>query len=504
MFDFVLCYSRADAPVAARIVQRLSLVSDRPVTELVCEGAPGETLDDLWEDAHDAQAVLLLVSDAAVRNEAPQKAWRACLEHYRHRNTPDLGVVLIDDTRCPPVLENRAGRHLWRWSAEPVETLREIERWALSYEPPSVEPLALAAVSSGAASQEITHRLKPLLLDRPAAVCLHADDGVAAAVAAQAFARSVQEHFRRVVWLPAGPRSSTSVVYQLASDLGISCELPAGEMQQEWERVLRRERWLIVIEDLHEDLPLAYPEAARSSVLLLPSAGLRERNGSGLDGAVDSVRLDISPAVAVTKTPDQLTEDELRLLNAFAISVQPTVSLDLAIIVSNLFEPLAREAAASLVQSHWLSILDDQHEIYRVHSRVTLDDLSATALRQLRDRHAETLCGGFIQRRARPDRCLRLLSEVEQSLEWACSSNWQLAVRLGQNAAGFLRSERRWEECVELYQTLLAEAQKRGHEDTMADCRRELSWLRDSEGTVRAPETAGEQLGFDFSASLAG
>lgn len=122
-------HSPADREIATKIAARVERGVEAQIVPGECEGYPVETG---WEGGLYSTAILLLLSPDSVPARVSREDWESALNHFKGNADPPLGAVLVRACPYPKLLE---GKNFFRWTDDPIETLRAIERWVLSFHP---------------------------------------------------------------------------------------------------------------------------------------------------------------------------------------------------------------------------------------------------------------------------------------------------------------------------------------------------------------------------------
>jgi hypothetical protein len=122
-------HSPADREIATKIAARVERGVEAQIVPGECEGYPVETG---WEGGLYSTAILLLLSPDSVPARVSREDWESALNHFKGNADPPLGAVLVRACPYPKLLERK---NFFRWTDDPIETLRAIERWVLSFHP---------------------------------------------------------------------------------------------------------------------------------------------------------------------------------------------------------------------------------------------------------------------------------------------------------------------------------------------------------------------------------
>ncbi|MBI4877088.1 MAG: toll/interleukin-1 receptor domain-containing protein [Acidobacteria bacterium] len=459
MFDVFVCHSPAEREIAERIAARLERGAEARARLEECDSIP-----NAWEGGSDCGAILLLLSADAVPARPSREAWESVLRHVERNALPPLGTILVRVCAYPKLLEQRP---FFRWSDNPAETLRTIERWILSLqpadEPPTFEPARLPWFRG---RQTELQQLWRHLVDGSGTVVLSNPAPASGKTClAQEFARSAAEHFRDVCWIDCAGRPAASVLGEMASCL----------------RGFGSRRLLLVLDGVTGELPVTASPDDRSSLLITS-------HSRDLQLPEHAVVLEIESAPG--SGPGQAPADpaELRLWRSMSVCRPNSVPLELAACIAEIEVREARTACARLVERRLADPLDAAGARFRMRPPLPDNDLDV-----FRRRHAEELIGSFAAR------CSQWISEFDLAYPRTLREDWGLATRLARHAFTMLREHGRFREAAPVYERLRAAALQRQDAEVVKECSWELSWLQDETGEIRRPPTQGDQLALDFS-----
>jgi hypothetical protein len=475
MLDVLLCHSADDRETAAAVAARLERGAETKVWLKECG-----PVTEVWDAGLSSAAILLLLSPETVPARSDRSTWESVLEH---NGEPPVGCVLVRPCRYPLLLERK---HFFRWSDAPLAVLREIERWILSLHPQPAQPSFLPARLPWFEGRDREMEwLWALLADRSGtAVLLNEAQGSGKSSLAQEFARVASDHFRDIIWVECGKRSSVSIAGEIAAAAGLRVEGGPEQLYARVAEVLAEHRLLVVLDDLLGDPPAATVEGGRASVLITARSA-----EIPFPEYAEILRID---AVA-SKGPAGLPEDpdEVKLLDAVAACRPQGFPLGLAARIAGLGDSEARAASERLARQRWIDPVETASLRFRCGRRQPAGEAQGRRLTALLD--------VFSKWRTQPELCRYCVAESEAAFECALASEWDRAVELADRLFAFLTDQGRWMEAAQLFEQLRAAARERQDWRVVENCARELGWLLDHEGATRRPPVPGEQLPLVFS-----
>ncbi|MGJ5815754.1 TIR domain-containing protein [Paludibaculum fermentans] len=474
MLNLFLCYAPGDRALAQTLARRLEGGAECRVTLEELGPSVGPTVAEAWDGGVGNDAILLLLSKQAVPERASRSDWAALLAHVESNEDPPVACVLAEDCPHPAILERR---RFFRWSEDPLEMLRALERWVVSLHPrDAVTPFSLAPLPGFTSRDEELAKLWDALVDRcGTAVIGGKTAGSGKTWLAQEFARRAGAHFRDVVWISCGDRPTSLVAGEIAWQLGIAAEGTPESLLASVGETLRSHRVLVVLDDVRGATPLMAPPEGLGSVLITT-----RQEGPAL--------IKMTSCKAGNR-PASMEEEAERLWRAITLCRGDGFSLELAARIAQLPGTEAVAAAGWLVSRGLLDALDSGGTVFRLAGGVSLEPEET-----LRWRHAEALSEFYLDWRDQPLLVRKMIAELDAALEWAVRQDWAVAVQLTRRAFLFLSSERRRMESALLMNRLLEAARTRGDQQVVKDCEWELSWFQDDRGDIYRPAEGGEQM----------
>ncbi|MGC4053109.1 MAG: toll/interleukin-1 receptor domain-containing protein [Paludibaculum sp.] len=474
MLNLFLCYAPGDRAVAQTLARRLEGGAECRVTLEELGPAVGSTVAAAWDGGVGNDAILLVLSKQAVPERASRADWAELLAHVESNEDPPVACVLAEDCPHPALLERR---RFFRWSDEPLEMLRALERWVVSLHPrDAATPFSLAALPEFEGRDEELEKLRQALVDRcGTAVIRGRAAGSGKTWLAHEFARRSGAHFRDALWIQCGDRPLSMIAGELAWQLGIAAEGTAESLLAAVGETVRSHRVLVVLDDVRGAEPFSTPPDGLGSVLITTRepgpalVELKSRKGG--------------------KKQAPLEEEVEKLWRAISLCRGDGFSLELAGRVAELSGVDALEAAGKLVERGLLDALDSGGTVFRLAGGVSLKPEEA-----LRWRHAEALNELFLDWREQAVLVRKMIAELDAALAWAVREDWAVAVQLTRRAFLYPSSERRRMESALLMNRLLETARQRGDHQVVKDCEWELSWFQDDRGDIYRPADAGEQM----------
>ena len=459
--------------VTATIARRLEACAEARVWFEEC-GAQ-QTLVEAWETGLRSAATLLALSPASVPARVDRAYWEPVLNYIAGHGGPPLGAVLVRECAYPRLLERS---NFFRWADGPRETLRAIERWIVGLhasERPSLAPAPLFWFEGRESELE---RLWETLVDVPGGLAwIQGPAGAGKTSLAQTFARQAEGHFRDVLWVACGDRSAAGVEGDIAAQLNGA---PLAE-----------HRLLLILDDVTGPLPWLAHAGGRASVLVTARTG-------GAEPPSDARVIALAPpSPAPLEEPQD--QGERRLWQAMSICRPQGFTLDLAARLAEIEQVEAGIACEALARRRLVDPLDRRDNRFRMSEASRAAARLGADIEPLRRRHAELLHEAFQHWADAPVRPLAYLPELAPALDWACTADWSLAVRLTWHAYAFLRSQGRLAEGAETLVRLRDEAERHGDQDAAGICADELSWALDSSGAPRRRPEAAVQLALEFS-----
>ncbi len=464
MLDLFLCHSQADRDVATDVAGYLERAAEARVWRKECDAAGGETVADKWDAGVSSAAILLLLSPEAVPRERTRAAWQSLLEHLEGGASPPLSSVLLRNCDYARLLERR---RFFRWSDGRTAVLRSLASWLLTLHRPNetrlLEPARLPWFQGRAAELEL---LWDRLVDASGTVVLAGEPGSGKTSLALEFARTAAGHFRDILWVDCGGRSSAFV----AGDLGIAARRPSADALAD----ALRHRVLLVLDDVADEPPVALPAEGLASIVITTR---QPRPGS----------VAVQPVTRAFRADPPADCECERLWRAMAVCRRNGFPLELATAVAGLAADVGRRACERLVAEGLVDPLDLAGEWFRLSARSQQAALLAADANALRRAHAAALPAGPA-----------FIAEIENALEWAILNDWDLARGLAIRSFGFLKKAGRLREAARVYELLRDQARDRRDLDLARECSWELSWIRDEPGEIRRSATDGQQLALDF------
>jgi len=414
--------------------------------QVLLEDSAGEAVTEIWDSGLTSSAIVLVLSPDSAPKSAGRGGWGSLLEHVERNAVPPVACVVVRECRYPPLLERAK---IFRWGKEVTETLRSMERWALSLHGESGRSgFAPAPVLQPGTRRELFEELLTKLVDGSGAFRIAEHD---AWRVAQEFARAAADHFRDVIWVDCEGRAREAVIGEVATEL--------ESLPEQAPEILAEHRILVVLDGVDGE-PVVIPLGGRTSILATaPSPE------SGLD------------------TPD-LDATTLRLRQATSACRRARFSLELAKEIAGLSAAEVNRSAESLVAAGWLHPLDLHAGMYRrIGGAVEISG-------DLRRRHAVAVTNSLAR-----EGCKRDLAELDTALPWALEHEWELGKMMGRRACRFLEDKKRYWEAEKVYNALIPAAEAHADMEEAESLRRNLAWIT---GTDYRPVEPGDQLGFDF------
>ncbi len=474
MLNLFLCYAPRDRAIAQTLARRLEGGAECQVTLEELGPAVGSTIAEAWDGGVGNDAILLLLSKDSVPERASRSDWAALLAHVEANEDPPVACVMAEECPHPAILERR---RFFRWSEEPLEMLRALERWVISLHPrDAATPFSLAPLPGFSGREEELEKLRRALVDRcGTAVIGGRASGSGKTWLAHEFARRHGAHFRDVLWINSGDRPTSMIAGELAWQLGIAAEGNPESLLATVGITVRSHRILVVLDDMRGPAPFEAPPDGLGSLLITTRntgpclVELAARNGARRAPSMD--------------------EEAEKLWRAISLCRGDGFSLELAGRVAELPGPDALASANWLVKQGLLDALDSGGTVFRLAGGVSLQPEET-----LRWRHAEALNEFFLDWRDQPLLVRKMIAELDAALEWAIRQDWAVAVQLSRRAFLFLSSERRRMESALLMNRLLEAARQQGDHQVVKDCEWELSWFQDDRGDIYRPAEGGEQM----------
>ncbi|QOY91604.1 TIR domain-containing protein [Paludibaculum fermentans] len=474
MLNLFLCCAPGDRAIAQTLARRLEGGAECRITLEELGPAVGSTVAEAWDGGVGNDAILLLLSKEAVPERASRSDWAALLAHVESNEDPPVACVIVEDCPHPAILERR---RFFRWSEDPLEMLRALERWVVSLHPrDAATPFSLAPLPGFSGQDEELEKLRHALVDcRGTTVIGGKAAGSGKTWLAHEFARRHGAHFRDVLWINCGDRPSSMIAGEIAWQLGIAAEGTPESLLATVGVTVRSHRVLVVLDDVRGPAPFDAPPEGLGSLLITTRI-----SGPCL--------VDLKARKDAKRAP-LMEEEAERLWRAISLCRGDGFSLELAGRVAGLPGPVALESAGWLVKQGLLDSLDSGGTVFRLAGGVSLQPEEA-----LRWRHAEALNEFFLDWRDQPLLVRKMIAELEAALNWAVLQDWAVAVQLTRRAFLFLSSERRRMESALLMNRLLGIARERRDQQVVKDCEWELSWFQDGRGDIYRPAEGGEQM----------
>jgi hypothetical protein len=490
VFEIFLCHSSADRETAHTIAARLERNAEAHVSLEECGSGTRETIATAWEAGLSSAGILLLFGPDAVPHTATREAWNGLLAHVEANADPPLASVVTAPCGFPRLLERK---HCYRWSDNRRETLRAVERWALSAR--SADDAASFSPARQPWFAGRSHELDQLwelLVDSPGTVALVNDiPGSGKTSLAHEFARAAAGHFRDVVRFDCTDRSAFSLASELAVRLEVSLDGPADEALERLDSIARKHRVLLFFDNVTGPLPLRDSTSGRASILITTRDEHHVPAHSG-------VAVTFEP-VAVSPPEAPRDADELRLWHAVQSCRVHDFPLALAASICGLDATAANDACERLSARRCVDANDWARGRFRLSApAIAVCGLGSAELPPLRYRHAEELASVFARWRENPVRCADYLTEAESAFAWASCADWPLARRIADAVGSWLKAEARLFAAADWYRQFVSAAEAVDDEAVISNCLWELSWLENDSGGLRQPPSSGAQLALDF------
>ena len=490
MLDIFICHSFADRDKANALATRLARSAEAQVWLEECGAGARESIATAWEAGLACAGIVLLLSPEAVPKRLDRQSWNALLAHVESNAQPQVATILTADCAFPRLLERR---NFHKWTEKPQEVLRAMERWAIGTRQ-AAEAIGFAPPRLPwfqGREPELDELWARLVDDAGAVALVNRIPGSGKTSLAHEFARAAAEQFRDVIRIECGERSVNSLLGELAACLGIAAAGSGEEVIDRVDAAVREHRLLLVLDNVTGPLPIRDSGAGRASVLITA------RDADVLPPHHVHVLPVEGVATSAPDPPD--SSDDRRLWHSMQACRTHAFPLALAARISGLTEAAASEVCARLTARRCADLSDRAPGWLRLSAQaIAAANLSASELEPLRRRHAVELATVVANWRRQPALCREFLIEAEAAFRWAASSEWDLAQRIAEGAAAYLRAEARWFDAAEWYRRLLSAAQAADDDRVTENCRWELSWLESDTGEPRRPLSSGAQLSFGF------
>jgi len=486
MLEVFLCCSPTDRGVAEVIAAHLEGGAE---VRVALDASETGTVAVKWEGGLSSAAILLLLSPEAVPPNVGRADWGAVLDHITRNAVPPVGSLLVRDCGYPRLLERK---RFFRWEHGPRNTLRDIQKWALTlHQLPRERSFLPASLPWFEGRENELEMLWERLVDcAGAAFVVNPAAASGKTSLAHEFSRRAAAHFRDIMWIACGDRSPASIAANLANQMGVTCEGDVGEAFARLIDLGGEHRVLIVLDDLQP--AVAIPDRHGRASVLVTSRSTPVKRAP----AAQIIRIGNLPEFRSAAPGNPV---DLRLWRAMTVCCPSGFPLELAVQIAGIEPADAQEACVRLIQSRMVDPMDDSRGWMRLSaiSAAAAD----TSLDSERSRHAEIVFGIASEWRAQPDFSKRYISEFMPAFRWEAGGNWPLACGIIRHAFALLRHYGRLAEGAELLVALRDAAEQRCEWEVSDECSWELSWIRGVpyRAANRTP-VAGDQFSLDFGA----
>lgn len=420
----------------------------------------GETIVSKAAEGLTADVILLLLSSDSIPSKLDRNAWAPFLDHPLRESVVS---VLCGDCPYPALLRQK---NFFDAGTNRLGAFRDVKTWLLRLHPlerrTPFDPVRQPWLDGRDEEMEMLRRM---LDDRPGtAVLADASPEAGKTALALEFSATCQDDFAGVIWLSCRGRRIASLAGDFAAQIGLQLEGDLESVTRDLQEHCKRQRYLIVLDDVEDPGALRLIPGGRSSTLLTTRRD---------DLGIEPIRLGVPRGRTLPRAP---SEDARHLLASMCACGPGPFRLSLAAEVAGFGESSAAKLLARLREDGIVSDLDGNGPRYYVPDRVrdTID------WRSLARNHARAIQRLFTTWSWEQTREWDL-AHLEQAFHWALSQPdeeaWNLARSMARTGGGLLKDLKRFAENYDILIALLARAEQKEDRATLDWCSRELIWV---------------------------